>query len=61
MRGSCRIRSSSRLFRVIFAREHVHWSEMSSGEHFAALEQPGPMLAGLRAFVSTVAGNGFYE
>jgi hypothetical protein len=34
---------------------------MSSGEHFAALEQPGPMLAGLRAFVSTVAGNGFYE
>jgi pimeloyl-ACP methyl ester carboxylesterase len=35
----------------------VHWSEMSSGGHFAALEQPGLMLADLRAFVSTVAGD----
>jgi pimeloyl-ACP methyl ester carboxylesterase len=34
----------------------VHWSEMSSGGHFAALEQPDLMLADLRAFVSTVAG-----
>jgi hypothetical protein len=28
---------------------------MSSGGHFAALEQPDLMLADLRAFVSTVA------
>jgi pimeloyl-ACP methyl ester carboxylesterase len=34
----------------------VHWSEMLSGGHFAALEQPDLMLADLRAFVSTVAG-----
>ena len=34
----------------------VHWSEMSSGGHFAALEQPDLMLADLRAFVSTVTG-----
>ena len=34
----------------------VHWSEMSSGGHFAALEQPDLMLADLRAFISTVAG-----
>jgi pimeloyl-ACP methyl ester carboxylesterase len=34
----------------------VHWSEMSSGGHFAALEQPDLMLADLRAFVATVAG-----
>jgi hypothetical protein len=34
----------------------VHWSEMSSGGHFAALEQSDLMLADLRAFVSTVAG-----
>nr|WKF61270.1 Soluble epoxide hydrolase [Paraburkholderia busanensis] len=32
----------------------VHWSEMSSGGHFAAMEQPGAMLADLRDFVSTV-------
>jgi pimeloyl-ACP methyl ester carboxylesterase len=34
----------------------VHWSEMSLGGHFAAWEQPGLMLADLRAFISTVAG-----
>ena len=34
----------------------VHWSKMSSGGHFAALEQPDLMLADLRAFISTVAG-----
>lgn len=34
----------------------VHWSEMSSGGHFAALEQPDLMLADLRAFISLVAG-----
>ncbi len=39
----------------------VHWSEMSSGGHFAALEQPGLMLADLRAFVSTVTGDGLHE
>lgn len=39
----------------------VHWSEMSSGGHFAALEQPDLMLADLRAFVSTIEGGGFYE
>ena len=36
----------------------VHWSKMSSGGHFAALEEPGLMLADLRAFVSIVAGDG---
>ncbi|MFM0736405.1 epoxide hydrolase [Paraburkholderia xenovorans] len=35
----------------------VHWSEMSSGGHFAALEQPDAMLADLRAFVSTVTAS----
>jgi hypothetical protein len=34
----------------------VHWSEMPSGGHFAALEPPDLMLADLRAFVSTVSG-----
>jgi pimeloyl-ACP methyl ester carboxylesterase len=34
----------------------VHWSEMPSGGHFAAMEQPELMLADLRAFVSTVSG-----
>jgi pimeloyl-ACP methyl ester carboxylesterase len=34
----------------------VHWSDMSSGGHFAALEQPEVMLADLRAFIATVAG-----
>lgn len=33
----------------------VHWSDMKSGGHFAALEQPELMLADLRAFVATVA------
>ncbi|HEY1744594.1 MAG TPA: hypothetical protein VGG18_15610 [Granulicella sp.] len=32
----------------------VHWSEMPSGGHFAALEKPDLMLADLRAFVSTL-------
>ena len=32
----------------------VHWSEMASGGHFAALEQPELMLADLRAFIATV-------
>jgi pimeloyl-ACP methyl ester carboxylesterase len=39
----------------------VHWSELSSGGHFAALEQPDLMLADLRAFVSTIAGGGFQK
>ena len=34
----------------------VHWSDMSSGGHFAALEQPELMLADLRAFVATISG-----
>jgi pimeloyl-ACP methyl ester carboxylesterase len=34
----------------------VHWSDMPSGGHFAALEQPELMLADLRAFVATVSG-----
>ena len=29
----------------------VHWSDMTSGGHFAALEQPELMLADLRAFI----------
>jgi pimeloyl-ACP methyl ester carboxylesterase len=32
----------------------VHWSEMSAGGHFAALEQPDLMLTDLRAFISIV-------
>ena len=39
----------------------VHWSEMSSGGHFAALEQPDLMLADLRAFISTIAGGKSHE
>jgi hypothetical protein len=39
----------------------VHWSEMSSGGHFAALEEPDLMLTDLRAFVSTLAGDGHHE
>jgi pimeloyl-ACP methyl ester carboxylesterase len=39
----------------------VHWSEPSSGGHFAALEQSGLMLADLREFVSTVTGGGFHD
>lgn len=34
----------------------VHWSDMASGGHFAALEQPEMMLADLRAFIATVSG-----
>lgn len=33
----------------------VHWSDMKSGGHFAALEEPELMLADLRAFIATVA------
>jgi pimeloyl-ACP methyl ester carboxylesterase len=33
----------------------VHWSDMTEGGHFAALEQPELMLADLRAFVATVS------
>ena len=33
----------------------VHWSDMTKGGHFAALEQPELMLADLRAFVATVS------
>jgi microsomal epoxide hydrolase len=33
----------------------VHWSDMSSGGHFAALEQPELMLADLRAFIDKVS------
>jgi pimeloyl-ACP methyl ester carboxylesterase len=36
----------------------VHWSDMTSGGHFAALEQPELMLADLRAFIATVSGDG---
>ena len=39
----------------------VHWSEMPSGGHFAALEQPDLMLADLRAFISTIAGGESHE
>jgi pimeloyl-ACP methyl ester carboxylesterase len=39
----------------------VHWSEMSSGGHFAALEQPDLMLADLRVFISTITAGGFHE
>jgi pimeloyl-ACP methyl ester carboxylesterase len=31
----------------------VHWSDMTSGGHFAALEQPELILADLRAFIAT--------
>ena len=34
---------------------------LSSGGHFAALEQPNLMLADLRAFVSTITEGGFHE
>lgn len=34
----------------------VHWSDMTLGGHFAALEQPALMLADLRAFIATVSG-----
>lgn len=33
----------------------VHWTEMASGGHFAAFEQPEAMLADLRAFGATVS------
>jgi pimeloyl-ACP methyl ester carboxylesterase len=32
----------------------VHWSEMSAGGHFAAMEQPDLLLADLRAFMTKV-------
>jgi pimeloyl-ACP methyl ester carboxylesterase len=34
----------------------VHWTDMESGGHFAALEEPDLMLADLRAFIATVSG-----
>ena len=34
----------------------VHWSDMASGGHFAAWEQPVLMLADLRSFIGTVSG-----
>ena len=34
----------------------VYWSDMTSGGHFAALEQPELMLADLRAFIATISG-----
>lgn len=34
----------------------VHWSDMASGGHFAAWEQPELMLADLRSFIATVSG-----
>lgn len=34
----------------------VHWSDMTSGGHFAALEEPELMLADLRSFIATVSG-----
>jgi pimeloyl-ACP methyl ester carboxylesterase len=34
----------------------VHWTNMPSGGHFAAWEQPELMLADLRAFIATVSG-----
>lgn len=34
----------------------VHWSDMASGGHFAAWEQPELMLADLRSFIGTVSG-----
>jgi hypothetical protein len=37
----------------------VHWSDMTLGGHFAALEQPELMLADLRGFITTVSGERF--
>jgi pimeloyl-ACP methyl ester carboxylesterase len=34
----------------------VHWTEMSAGGHFAAMEEPELMLADIRKFVATVSG-----
>ena len=34
----------------------VHWTEMPRGGHFAALEEPGLMLADLRTFIATMSG-----
>ncbi|MGA0531035.1 epoxide hydrolase family protein [Hansschlegelia sp. KR7-227] len=36
----------------------VHWTDMASGGHFAAWEQPELMLADLRAFIAKVMGDG---
>ena len=35
----------------------VHWTDMASGGHFAALEEPELMLADLRAFAATVSAD----
>jgi len=34
----------------------VHWTDMPRGGHFAALEEPGLLLADLRAFIAAVSG-----
>ncbi len=34
----------------------VHWTDMPNGGHFAAMEEPGAMLADLRRFIATVSG-----
>lgn len=34
----------------------VHWTDMPAGGHFAAWEQPGLLLADVRAFVGKVSG-----
>ncbi|MBC9176190.1 epoxide hydrolase family protein [Pseudoroseomonas ludipueritiae] len=34
----------------------VHWTDMTSGGHFAAWEQPDLMLTDLRAFIAAVSG-----
>jgi pimeloyl-ACP methyl ester carboxylesterase len=36
----------------------VHWTDMTSGGHFAAWEQPGLMLTDLRAFIAKVLEEG---
>jgi pimeloyl-ACP methyl ester carboxylesterase len=36
----------------------IHWTDMTSGGHFAAWEQPELMLADLRAFIVKISGEG---
>jgi pimeloyl-ACP methyl ester carboxylesterase len=47
-------------YAALIYREDLQWTEISSGGHFAALEQPELMLADLRAFVSTIVRGGFH-
>ena len=60
--GSMRLRKESNLQsstpRSLVEKTYnvVHWSDMTSGGHFAALEQPELMLADLQAFITTVSG-----